>query len=258
MISNIEQLAQALFKRWFINYEFPNENDKPYKSSGGKMVQSELGEIPEGWEVTTLGQIADFTKGYSYKGKYLSDDGIPMINLGNFSPDGKFNFEKLKYYTDESFKERHIVEYKDIVIANTDLTQKREVLGTPLRVPKFNSTQMFISHHVTSAKNLKVPTYFLYQLLKTKTMRDRMKSFATGTTVLAIPKDALPQAKFVNPTVKTMEYFIKIAKPLYEKIDILNKEITSLVELRDALLPKLLSGKIELSEENEVKYSVQL
>ncbi len=58
MNSTLEQIAQALFKRWFIDFEFPDENGNPYRSSGGRMVDSELGEIPEGWGVGTLGDMA--------------------------------------------------------------------------------------------------------------------------------------------------------------------------------------------------------
>ena len=58
----LEQLAQTLFKQWFIDFEFPNENGEPYKSSGGEMVESELGEIPKGWEVGSLNQIARLIK----------------------------------------------------------------------------------------------------------------------------------------------------------------------------------------------------
>jgi type I restriction enzyme S subunit len=59
MNSTLEQIAQALFKRWFIDFEFPNENGNPYKSSGGRMVDSELEEIPEGWEVKQIGDICE-------------------------------------------------------------------------------------------------------------------------------------------------------------------------------------------------------
>lgn len=67
IINNLEQISQTLFKRWFIDFEFPNEEGQPYKSSGGKMIESELGEIPEGWEVRSLNQELDLIKGLSYK-----------------------------------------------------------------------------------------------------------------------------------------------------------------------------------------------
>ncbi|MFM6402499.1 restriction endonuclease subunit S, partial [Planktothrix sp.] len=75
----LEKIAQTLFKHWFIDFEFPNDDGKPYKSSGGAMVASELGDIPEGWRVESLEQEIKIQKGLSYKGAGLSDEksGIP-------------------------------------------------------------------------------------------------------------------------------------------------------------------------------------
>src|SRR5690625_3409225 len=69
IISNLEELAQTLFKRWFVDFEFPNEEGKPYKSSGGKMVESELGMIPEGW---SQGVLKDITQNFDRKRVPLS------------------------------------------------------------------------------------------------------------------------------------------------------------------------------------------
>ena len=62
----LEELGQTLFNRWFIDFEFPNEKGKPYKSSGGEMIESELGEIPEGWEIKELSEISEFKNGINY------------------------------------------------------------------------------------------------------------------------------------------------------------------------------------------------
>ncbi|OTP03295.1 hypothetical protein A5839_000480, partial [Enterococcus faecium] len=82
MIATLEELAATLFKRWFVDFEFPDENGKPYKSSGGKMVNSELGEIPEGWEVSHLKNIATIIMGQSPKGASYNTEGkgLPLIN----------------------------------------------------------------------------------------------------------------------------------------------------------------------------------
>ena len=67
----LEEMAQALFKRWFVDFEFPNEEGQPYRSSGGEMVESELGMIPEGWEVRSLDSSIIFQNGYAFKSKDL-------------------------------------------------------------------------------------------------------------------------------------------------------------------------------------------
>src|SRR5699024_11916417 len=81
MINNLEDLAQTLFKHWFVDFEFPNENGKLYKSSGGKMVESELGMIPQNWKVKSLSEIANFQNGLAMK-KYRENEGeekLPVI-----------------------------------------------------------------------------------------------------------------------------------------------------------------------------------
>ena len=70
----LENMAQAIFKQWFVDFEFPNEDGEPYKSSGGEMIESELGLIPKGWEVVLLEEVAEFQNGYSFKSKELLDE----------------------------------------------------------------------------------------------------------------------------------------------------------------------------------------
>src|SRR5699024_2551619 len=75
IISNLEELAQTLFKHWFVDFEFPNEEGKPYKSSGGKMVESELGMIPEGWEIKQLGEVYNIKYGKNLPTNQMIDSG---------------------------------------------------------------------------------------------------------------------------------------------------------------------------------------
>ena len=82
MNSTLEQIAQTLFKRWFIDFEFPDENGNPYKSSGGRMEDSELGEIPEGWKIKPIDEVADFLNGLALQ-KYPpeGDEYLPVIKI---------------------------------------------------------------------------------------------------------------------------------------------------------------------------------
>lgn len=82
MNKTLEEMAQAIFKQWFIDFEFPNENGEPYKSSGGEMVESELGMIPKGWDILKLNQISEITMGVSPSSKSYNEDkiGIALLN----------------------------------------------------------------------------------------------------------------------------------------------------------------------------------
>lgn len=99
IISNLEQLAQSLFKRWFVDFEFPNENGEPYQSSGGKTVESKLGMIPEGWEVGSLSDVATLIMGQSPKSDTYNiiGEGLPLINGASDFKGGLIN--PLKYTT---------------------------------------------------------------------------------------------------------------------------------------------------------------
>ena len=251
MNKTLEAIAQAIFKHWFIDFEFPNEEGKPYKSSGGEMVDSELGDIPKGWEVRKLADLMYLEKGLSYKGKFLSESGIPLINLGCISPKGGFINEGIKYYIGD-FSKRHTVEVGDILIANTDITQKREILGSPMIVPDnldMKSTILF-THHLYAVRFLdSINTKnkeFVYCLMKTRNYGDYVKTYATGTTVLAIPKEAVHNFKFAYPNEVLMNYFSDLSKNIINKMQ-RNQNFNNLLSaVRDSILPKLMSGKIRV------------
>ena len=80
MNSTLEAIGQALFRRWFVDFDFPDEEGKPYRSSGGEMVETELGEVPKRWEVVALSKIAEFTRGFSYAGSEKSKVVVIMYS----------------------------------------------------------------------------------------------------------------------------------------------------------------------------------
>lgn len=246
----LEEMAQAIFKQWFVDYEFPNAEGKPYKSSGGAMFETEFGIIPEGWEVKSLEEFCDVQKGLSYKGKHLVESGVPLINLGNVQPGGGFRKEKCKYY-DGEYKHQHEVQVDDIVIANTDMTQERVILGSPAFVPNLKSKKIIFTHHLFAFRNLKLPKEYLYYFLKSKSFRERAESYATGTTVLAISKSSVLNINFVLPDKETLDLFSVTVKPFLLKIKNINEENVGLEKMRDILLPKLMSGEIRVPIDKE-------
>ncbi|PTF93786.1 hypothetical protein BU666_10595, partial [Staphylococcus chromogenes] len=194
IIENLEELSQTLFKRWFVDFEFPNENGNPYKSSGGEMIDSELGNIPRDWEVNELGNYVDITKGLSYKGAFLDkqherSDSFPLLSISNFNFISGFKSNKTKYYFGD-YKERHLVNPGDILIAATDLTQDRKILGAPAIVPNLNKTMIF-SLDVFKITETTIPKYVLYFLLQSAKYREFVEGSATGTTVIRIAKNVI-------------------------------------------------------------------
>lgn len=249
MIDTLEEIASTLFKRWFVDFEFPDENGNPYKSSGGKMIDSELGEIPEGWEIKQLGEIGVINKGLSYKSKFLDQENknnksIPFFSLSNFDVNGQIKFDKMKYYFGE-YKDKDIVTENDLLIAMTDLTQKRLLLGSCILVPKLGDDMIFsldIAKYTTDyfLKN------YIYNFLKLPKYKLQIENYATGTTVTRISMKDINTIKVVLPESLVLESFNDIVNHHYKLIEELrtNKFLTE--QLRDTILPKLLSGEIEV------------
>ncbi|HEA4359447.1 TPA: restriction endonuclease subunit S, partial [Staphylococcus aureus] len=254
IIANLEELSQTLFKRWFVDFEFPDENGNPYKSSGGEMIDSELGMIPRDWEVNELGNYVDIIKGLSYKGAFLDkqherSDSFPLLSISNFNFISGFKSNKTKYYFGD-YKERHLVNPGDILIAATDLTQDRKILGAPAIVPNLNKTMIF-SLDVFKITETTIPKYVLYFLLQSAKYREFVEGSATGTTVIRIAKNVILKVPIVIDKDISL-YFDKLIKPYMEKIEHLSQENQKLTQLRDTLLPKLMSGEVEIPNDIEV------
>ena len=199
------------------------------------------------WEKERLGNYLTVERGLSYKGKYLAESGTPMINLGNVMPDGVFRLEKNKYYTGE-YKEKVTANVGDIVVANTDMTQNREVIGTPVIIPSLYEGKVIFSHHIYGLKDLKLPKMYVFYSLLTDEWNGIAGGSATGTTVLALPKDAIEEYLIYIPDNATLDKFEILAENIQKKREQILLENIKLEQLRDTLLPKLMNGEIDLDK----------
>lgn len=245
IISNLEELASTLFKRWFVEFEFPDENGNPYKSSGGKMVDSELGEIPEGWEVTNLEEISiDIITGKTPNTKQKENYGedIPFIKI----PDMHNNTYIVQTETYLS-KKGSDSQYKKLL-------PKDSICVSCIATPGLVSITS-VASHTNQQINTILPKvedlYFLYLDLKRK--RNLIRELGSGgSTTLNLNKTQFGKINIINCGKREKMNFNKICEPLFSKILLLQKSNIYLAKLRDSLLPKLLSGKIELPEDEEV------
>lgn len=200
-----------------------------------------------------LGDIATLDKGVSYKGSglvdRLSDSARPLVNLGNFPVDsGWLNRSKTKFYSGD-YRDRHVVHAGDLVVANTDLTHQRAVLGRAALVPA-DSGPSLISHHVFVVRfhachELRLP---LWAQLTTPSARERLIGYATGTTVAGLPREALLDFRVSVPTSSEVTV---LAEALVASAWARENETALLVALRDTLLPELLSGRLRVPEAGE-------
>jgi type I restriction enzyme S subunit len=261
MNATLEAMALALFQSWFVDFDpvrakldgRPPAALDPATAAlfPDSFQDSPIGPIPRGWSVKDLGEMAGFDKGLSYKGEGLADEGgMPMVNLGCFTGRGLFNAGRVKRYTGE-YRERHLVNAGDLVVANTDMTQNRVIIGSPALVPELNGAKQFLFTHHVFAVRFKPGSeiwrrYVFFTLLKPE-FREIAEGFSIGTTVLALPRDGLMNYSLCLPPVPLLEAFEKQVGPLLAAVDANRHQSRALATLRDTLLPKLLSGELAIA-----------
>ena len=241
IISTLEELAFTLFKRWFVDFEFSDENGNPYKSSGGKMVDSELGEIPEGWEATSLSDIANYKNGLAMQ-KFRPDEdekSLPVLKI-----------KELNQGFTDSNSDRCSVDISDKVkIENGDVVFSWS--GT-LLVKIWTGGDAGLNQHLFKVTSNKFPKWYYY--LWTKFYMNKFIGIAKdkATTMGHIKRQHLNEAKVLIPSINMLEKFSKVLGPTIDMVTEKGIENLELSNLRDSLLPKLLSGEIELPEDEEV------
>jgi type I restriction enzyme S subunit len=239
---NLESFAQALFKQWFVDFEFPNENGETYKSSGGELVDSELGEIPKGWVVEKFGNISELRGG-----------GTPSTKESSFW-DGNINWSSPK---DLSSLRWPLLFDTDKKITSEGLSKISSGLlpvGTLLLSSRAPIGYMAITQIETAinqgyiAINGKYPVDNIFLLIWLKANMDKVIEKANGSTFLEISKSNFREIKILVPSEDVFESFTSQTLPIFEKIIDNAKEILNLEGLRDTLLPKLISGELEVNE----------
>ena len=232
---NLENLAQTLFKRWFIDFEFPNENGEPYKSSGGEMVESELGEIPKGWEVKTLKDEFILNMGQSPNGDTYNTIGDGMIFFQGRSDFG-FRFPSIRMYTNDPKK----------------IAKKFETLisvRAPVGDINMASEDCCIGRGLGSISHIfKLYSYTYYKILS---IQVELKSYDNeGTVFGSINKETLGNIKSIIPPIDICKSFNDLSVANDGLIFNMVNECQQLTNLRDTLLPKLISGELEVKNIN--------
>jgi type I restriction enzyme S subunit len=259
MSETLEAMARALFSAWFVGFDpvrAKSEGRDPGLPTHVAILfpdafeHSPLGDIPAGWVVRTLGDLADLDKGLSYNGEGLvSDGGLPLVNLGCFAGGGRFKPEGIKRYRGD-YRERHVIRPGDLVIANTDMTQKRLIIGSPAFVPQLSGEREYLFSHHTFAVRFKPGAerwklYVYFALLRPE-FREIAEGYATGTTVLALPRDGVLNYAVAFPPDELLSVFERHVGVLLAGVESLARQNDLLRGIRDTLLPKLVSGELRI------------
>ena len=231
--AKLEQMAKRLYDHWFVQFDFPNENGKPYKSSGGKMVWNEelKREIPEGWEVGKLSDIANITMGQSPDGSSYNEDGDGTIFYQG-STDFGIRFPTIRMYTTEPTR---FAKLGDILMS------VRAPVGT-LNIANQNCCIGRGLAALNSKIGSIVHLWFTMEIFKQRF--DRKNS--SGTTFGAITKDELYTLPVVILPKKIISLFNDKTLSIFNYQLSIFKEIQKLTVLRDRLFPLLMNGQVEV------------
>ena len=247
--SELEAMAKTIYDYWFLQFEFPNEDGKPYKSSGGKMVWNEelKREIPEEWKVDFLGRLFTSKRGISYNSKSIEGSGVPMINLASFNVDGSYKEEGIKVYSGE-YSEEKVVRPFELLLCNTQQTAidyKKDIIGKAFLVPDIFEGDIVTSHHVTTIQvkkdNMK---YFLHRLFNTDYFHKYAAGFTNGTNILGLIFSGIENYRLEIPDDAVLEKFADLILDIEMKKSKIIKENQELISLRDFLLPLLMNGQV--------------
>ena len=210
--ADLEEMAQAIFKNWFVDFE-------PFKD--GKFVDSELGMIPEGWKVGTLGELCNFKRGKNLLTKNAIDEGVPVV-AGGLEPSCYHN-----------------VANTGAPVITVSGSGANAGFMRMYHVPVWASDCSFID---ISCENF----YFVYCFLKVNSKL--LKHAQTGAVQPHVKPSDIHDFELVIPYKESIYEFQDKVKPFFDKIAAIQKENSRLSLLRDTLLPRLMSGELEVPE----------
>ena len=240
----LENIAQTLFKRWFIDFEFPDKDGNPYKSSGGKMVDGEMGEIPEGWEVDVLEGIANISIGRTPPRKEeewfsTNPSDVKWISIKDLGNSGIYIDSTAEYLTENAVQRFNIpIIPKNTVILSFKLTVGRVSITTERMLSNEAIAHVNINSSRTSVEHM-------FLLLKSFNYENLG---STSSIATAINSKTIKQMEILIPTENLIQEFSKTVGSVFTKVKLNTLEIQTLTKTKETLLPKLMSGQIRVKD----------
>ena len=233
----LETMAKTLYDYWFVQFDFPDQNGKPYKSSGGKMVYNpELKrDMPEGWGVDSLWNIANFYNGLAmqkYRPDTNEDDYLPVIKIREMMNDFSKDTGKARL----DIPTEAVVERGDILFS----------WSATLEVIIWGKERGALNQHIFKVTSDTYPKSFIYFELKSYLKVFKAIAELRKTTMGHITQDHLKQAKIVVPPIEIISKLDAKLQPIMLKQQILENQNQELTQLRDWLLPMLMNGQVKV------------
>ncbi|MEH7593825.1 restriction endonuclease subunit S [Bacillus toyonensis] len=248
--NRLEEMAQAIFKHWFVDFEFPNEEERPYKSSDGMMYKSELGMIPEGWKIKG---IADLTKVVS-KGttptqtdmkNAIDELNVKFLKVKDIDDLGCISIktlEKIPTSIHCGKLKRSILKEWDILFSIAGTIGRVATVDSRLDNSNTNQAVAFIRLNEIQKMFL-----FILYLLKSDGIQNEVKANVVQAVQANVSLTTIKNLKFALPNDEILVNFNNIVSPIFQMQTNISIENEHLIHIRDTLLPKLMSGEIRIS-----------
>ena len=237
--ATLEQMAKTLYDYWFVQFDFPDDNGKPYKTSGGEMVYNETlkREIPKGWKVKKLLEIAKTGSGGTPKStvkEYYQNGTIPWINSGEVN--NSIIVQTSNFITDLGLKESSakLFPKNTILLAMYGATAGKASLLT------FEAT----TNQAICAIMPNDEKYLIFLRTELEQMYNYLVNLSSGSARDNLSQDKIKELQISIPTDKLLEKFHLVTQTIYEKIVMKSKENSELIKVRDWLLPMLMNGQV--------------
>ena len=240
---NLEAMAKQLYDYWFVQFDFPNEEGKPYKSSGGAMVWNEKlkREIPQGWSVLSVNDIAASVRGVSYTKEDMVDSNNGVLVLrGNNIQDNHLIYDSNVAYIPSSFvSEDQRIRPLDIIM--TMSSGSKEHIGKSAMF-QFASEDTF-GAFLTKFTAKEHCAYLLFNLFNSQYFKAKIKSIACGTGINNLTNQTFDEIYIVTPEDELLLEFDKRQSQIFAEIGLIEKSNVELTKQRDELLPLLMNGQ---------------
>ena len=233
--AELESMAKTLYDYWFVQFDFPNENGKPYKSSGGKMVYNSVlkREIPEGWQDKKLSDIANITMGQSPNGGSYNENGDGVIFFQG-STDFGWLFPSIRQFTNQPIR---LAKKGDILLS----------VRAPVGDMNIANNDCCIGRGLAAMNSKESFDVFLFYVMKYfKTIFERRNS--EGTTFGSITKNDLHSLQLSYPSSSILKKYEAIVSNYNKMIFEKSLETEKLTKLRDFLIPMLMNGQVTIKE----------
>ena len=233
-IAVTEEMARRLFEEWFVVRNLSGQAERTGDAAP--------------WHRATVGEAVRFVRGRSYRSADLADSGgLPFVNLKCMLRDGGFRRDGLKRYVGE-YKREHTLRTGDIVVAVTDMTQDRRIVGQAARIPRSDEPVAVMSMDLVKV----VPTQsllplFCYYWLRFSGFAGVAAQHANGANVLHLSPSAMAGLPIEIPPIALQRAFCELAQPLTDATEVLVLSNERLAASRDLLLPRLISGNLPVA-----------